>query len=226
MFTGLVEDTGTISRQSTTSSGQRIVVQTRLDLADQNVGDSIAVNGVCLTVVDLVGNSAGSSVSFDVGPETMKVTAFRDHLRLGAQVHLERAVRVGDRLGGHIVSGHVDGVGALTARRPIGDALFLAFSAPPAVHQLCIEKGSIAIDGVSLTINGVSADGFDVTLIPHTEQKTHLTSLKVGDAVNLEADVIGKYVRRLMQGYGGAGGGAVVDMDLLSRAGFIDGDKY
>ncbi len=226
MFTGLVEDTGTVTRQTTTSSGQRIVVQTALDLGDQKLGDSIAVNGVCLTVVELTQGSAGFVVAFDVGPETMKVTAFRDHLKVGAKVHLERAMKVGDRLGGHIVSGHVDAVGTLVERRPIGDALFLAFKAPPAVHQLCIEKGSIAIDGVSLTINGVSGDGFDVTLIPHTEQKTHLTSLKVGDAVNLEADVIGKYVRRLMTGHAGhAASGSAVDMDLLGRAGFVGGSK-
>jgi riboflavin synthase len=218
MFTGLIEDTGSVAAITTGSAGQRVLVDTGLDLADTKLGDSIAVDGVCLTAVKLerVGNRW--RVSFDVGPETLKVTAFRDTLRVGRQVHLERAVRVGDRLGGHIVSGHVDAVGQLRARRPIGDALFLLFAAPPAVHELCIDKGSIAIDGVSLTINGVDDDGFDVCLIPHTLGATHLVDLKPGDAVNLENDVVGKYVRRLLAPHGRRGG---VDEALLQRSGFL-----
>lgn len=219
MFTGLVEDTGTVVTITPTGAGQRMVVDTAIDLGDAKLGDSIAVDGVCLTAVSLAPQAGHWRVGFDVGPETLKVTAFRDTLRPGRKVHLERALRMGDRLGGHIVAGHVDAVGSLRARRPIGDALFLLFSAPPAVHELCIDKGSITIDGVSLTINGVDDDGFDVCLIPHTMTKTHLLDLKAGDAVNLESDVIGKYVKRLMQPHSRRGG---VDETLLERAGFLN----
>lgn len=219
MFTGLIEDTGTVTGLAPTASGQRITVSTGLDLADTKPGDSIAVDGVCLTAVTLDHDGGPWRVAFDAGPETLKVTAFASSLRAGRRVHLERAVRVGDRMGGHIVSGHVDGVGHLRARRPIGDALFLLFSAPPAVRELCIEKGSITIDGVSLTINGVDDDGFDVCLIPHTLTMTHLLDLKAGDVVNLESDVVGKYVRRLLQPHRKGG----VDESLLQRAGFLQG---
>lgn len=218
MFTGLIEDTGTVTGITPGGGGQRVVVETALDLADTKPGDSIAVDGVCLTAVSLDRVGSRWRVAFDVGPETLKVTAFRDTLRSGRRVHLERAVKVGDRLGGHIVSGHVDAVGHLRARRPIGDALFLLFSAPPAVHELCIDKGSIAIDGVSLTINGVDDDGFDVCLIPHTLGVTHLLDLKPGDVVNLESDVVGKYARRLLGPHARRGG---VDEALLQRSGFL-----
>lgn len=219
MFTGLIEDTGAVVSLTPGDGGHRIVVDTGLDLTAARLGDSIAINGVCLTAVTLDRQAPRWRVGFDVGPETLKVTTFADTLRPGRRVHLERAVRVGDRLGGHIVSGHVDGIGRLRARRPIGDALFLLFAAPPAVHELCIDKGSIAIDGVSLTINGLDDDGFDVCLIPHTLGATHLVDLKPGDVVNLESDVVGKYVRRLVGPHLRRGG---VDEALLQRSGFLD----
>lgn len=220
MFTGLVEDTGTVERVSSTGAGERIVVATSLDLHDTHIGDSIAVDGVCLTVVALEHGSK-TRVSFDVGPETLRVSAFRGVLRPGRRVHLERALRLGDRLGGHIVAGHVDGTGTLRERRPQGDTLFLSFGAPAAVVELCIPKGSITIDGVSLTINGVDGGGFEVWLIPHTLTKTHLLDLQVGDAVNLESDVIGKYVKRLMAPHTGGAAAGGVDESLLERAGFL-----
>lgn len=218
MFTGLVEDTGSVASLSPTSSGSRLVVHTSLDLAGTQLGDSIAVDGVCLTVVAFR-PGARTEVAFDVGPETLAVSSFRSVLRPGRTVHLERALRVGDRLGGHIVAGHVDGVGTVRRREPQGDALFIGISAPPPVVDLCIPKGSIAIDGVSLTVNTVDDDGFDVCLIPHTLGKTHLPALRIGDVVNLESDVIGKYVQRLVSR--GRSGGAAVDMSLLERAGFL-----
>lgn len=213
MFTGLVEDTGTVRELRATSSGQRLVVDTALDLTDTKLGDSIAVDGVCLTAV-VVDNG---SVAFDVGPETLAVSAFQHNLKVSRRVHLERAVRLSDRLGGHLVAGHVDGVGSVVGRRVDGDALFVRFGAPKAVLDLCIHKGSIAIDGVSLTLNVVDDDGFDVCLIPHTLTKTHLAALKVGDRVNLESDLIGKYVQRLLV-RGAAGSG--VTWDLLKKNGF------
>ena len=217
MFTGLVEDLGTVARVSPTSSGSRLVLTTALDLAGTQVGDSVAVDGVCLTVVELNGHD----VAFDVGPETLAVSTFKHVLKPGRQVHLERALRLGDRFGGHIVSGHVDGIGTVRRRHAAGDALFIGIAASPAVIDLCIPKGSIAINGVSLTINAVDDDGFEVCLIPHTLSRTHLLGLKVGDAVNLESDLVGKYVQRVVT-RGRPAAGAPVDMTLLERAGFLD----
>jgi riboflavin synthase len=219
MFTGLIEETGIVSALVGANGAQRLVVHTGLVLDDTAIGDSIAVDGVCLTVVKLERDGAGWRVSFDVGPETLKVSTFAERLRVGRRVHLERAMKVGARLGGHIVSGHVDGVGRLRARRPAGEALVLHFDAPAEVRQLCIPKGSIAIDGASLTINGVDDDGFDVCLIPHTLGMTHLAELRVGDVVNLESDVVGKYVRRLLGPFVAGHGG--VDEALLRRSGFL-----
>jgi len=223
MFTGIVEDTGIVVRLKPTASGQRLFVDCGLDLADTRLGDSIATDGVCLTVVEQARRGARWEVAFDVGPETLAVTAFGRTLSPGRRVHLERALRLSDRLGGHLVSGHVDGVGRVRRRRPEGDALFLDFDAPKGVLDLCIEKGSIAIDGTSLTINAVDGGGFGVCLIPHTLSRTHLVELREGDVVNLESDMIGKYVRRLLSrgGTGGhAGGDDGVSWDLLRRAGF------
>jgi riboflavin synthase len=225
MFTGIVEDTGSVVTLSAAAAGRRLVVQTALDLGDTKLGDSIAVDGVCLTVVEQHRAGTGRThVAFDVGPETLAVTAFGRTLRPGRRVHLERALRLSDRLGGHLVSGHVDGVGQVAQRRPQGDALFLDFTAPAGVLDLCIPKGSIAIDGTSLTLNVVDDRGFQVCLIPHTLQQTHLVDLREGDVVNLESDMIGKYVRRLLSrgrsdGAGTAGQDGVT-WDLLDRAGF------
>ena len=223
MFTGIVEDCGVVIGLSPSPSGQRLRVECTLDLVDTKLGDSIAIDGVCLTVVTLDRRGARWGVDFDVGPETLDVTAFGRTLVVGRRVHMERALRLSDRLGGHLVSGHVDGVGRLRRRRPEGDALYLDFDAPSAVVDLCIEKGSIAIDGTSLTINVVDDGGFGVCLIPHTLTRTHLVELREGDVVNLESDLIGKYVRRLlMRGGGGVNGGGRVTWDLLRRAGFSD----
>jgi riboflavin synthase len=219
MFTGIVEDTGVVERLEPTSSGRRLFVDTGLDLADTKLGDSIAVDGVCLTVVQQQRRGTRWHVAFDVGPETLAVTAFGRTLAPGRRVHLERALRLSDRLGGHLVSGHVDAVGRLRRRRAEGDALFLDFDAGKAIVDLCIEKGSIAIDGTSLTINVVDDAGFGVCLIPHTLAQTHLADLREGDVVNLESDLIGKYVRRLLLRGTGAPAGTVT-WDLLQRSGF------
>jgi riboflavin synthase len=223
MFTGLVEDTGTVKELRATSSGQRLVVETALPLQECKVGDSIAVDGVCLTAFAFDGaavarsGAARARVSFDVGPETLAVSAYATNLKVGRRVHLERALRLSDRLGGHLVAGHVDGVGTVNSRRVDGDALYVRFTAPKSVLDLCIHKGSIAIDGVSLTLNVVDDDGFDVCLIPHTLTQTHLAALQPGDSVNLESDLVGKYVQRLLTR--GAGGGGVT-WDLLRKSGF------
>lgn len=219
MFTGIVEDCGVVTSLSPSPSGQRLRIESALDLVDTKLGDSIAVDGVCLTVTALERQGPRWRVDFDVGPETLAVTAFGRTLGAGRRVHLERAVRLADRLGGHLVSGHVDAVGRVRRRRPEGDALYLDFDAPTVVVDLCIEKGSIAIDGTSLTINVVDDAGFGVCLIPHTLSNTHLAELREGDVVNLESDMIGKYVRRLLS-RGAGGDGGRVTWDLLRRAGF------
>lgn len=218
MFTGIVQDIGRVTRRDERGGVVRLEVATALDLADTKLGDSIAVDGVCLTVTRLE-RGAPWRVSFDVGPESLRVTAL-SRLFVGTRVHLERALRLGDRLGGHLVQGHVDGVGRIFSRKEQGDTLKLRIEAPLEVLRLCIYKGSIAVDGVSLTINAVDESGFEVWLIPHTLERTHLGERKVGEAVNLENDLIGKYVERLL-GPRPAGG---VTWDFLKRAGFVDED--
>lgn len=197
MFTGIIEDDGRVLERAPRDQGARIVVETALHLAETSLGDSIAVNGCCLTVVALERSGDRWTVAFDLGPETLKVTTLGG-LDVGGRVHLERALRLSDRLGGHMVAGHVDAVGVVEQRRPMGDALFLRIAAPPAITRYCIHKGSVAVDGVSLTLNAVDDGGFEVGLIPHTLEMTHLGALAEGSRVNLEADLIGKYVERLL----------------------------
>lgn len=193
MFTGIVEGCGTIERVERTQGGARIVVRHGLEWADCAVGDSVAIDGVCLTAIAL---SPGCA-TFELGPETLAVTTL-GALAAGGRVHLERALAMGGRLDGHLVLGHVDAVGAVVERREAPDALFLRLAAPDSVLRYCIAKGSVTIHGASLTINAVDAGGFEVCLIPHTLAVTRLGGLRVGDRVNLEADVIGKYVERLL----------------------------
>lgn len=193
MFTGIVEGCGTVGRFERTPGGARVVLRHSLAWQGTAIGDSVAVDGVCLTVVAL----APGEVTFELGPETLAVTSLGG-LREGARVHLERALAFGGRLDGHLVLGHVDAVGTVGQRREAPDALFLRFDAPDAVLRYCIAKGSVTINGTSLTLNSIDEHGFEVCLIPHTLAVTKLGALQVGDAVNLEADVIGKYVERLL----------------------------
>jgi riboflavin synthase len=189
MFTGIIEATGTVE-----SAGPRLVVTTALDVGALPLGASIAVDGVCLTVVE---RSAGRFAA-DLGPETLAVTTL-GALAPGARVHLERPLRVGDALGGHLVSGHVDGVGQIVARRPADGALELEIEAPASVAGTLVEKGSITVAGASLTINRVDGRRFGVTLIPHTLAVTNLGALPVGAAVNVEGDLIAKHVERVVE---------------------------
>ena len=185
MFTGIVQHTGIFARQNSCVS-----IQSEMDLTDVGAGDSIAVNGVCLSTLK------SQTLIFDLGPETLATTTL-GQLLSGSKVHLEKAMRLSDRLGGHLVSGHIDGVGEVTKIRPEADSLHVTFKTSPEILKLCIPKGSICIDGISLTINQISPETFTVCLIPHTLEKTNLKSLKLGALVNLENDLIGKYVARL-----------------------------
>jgi riboflavin synthase len=196
MFTGIIEGTGTVDALEARPAGAHLSIATALDVGSLPLGASIAVDGVCLTVVD----RAAGRFAADLGPETLAKTTLGG-LRVGARVHLERPLRVGDPLGGHLVSGHVDGVGQVVARREVGESLELEISAPEAVAGTLVPKGSVTVAGASLTVNTVSGDRFSVTLIPHTLAVTTLGQLAAGAPVNLEGDLIAKHVDRLVSAH-------------------------
>ena len=192
MFTGIVAAVGRIARTVPAAGGLRLHVEAgALPLDDVAVGDSIAVNGVCLTVVAL----DGAAIETDVSRETLDCTV---GFTTGMRVNLEKALRLSDRLGGHLMSGHVDGVGKVTRFEPAGDNRLLAVEAPADLARYIARKGSIAVNGVGLTVNEVSGAEFEVNLIPHTVQATNLQDLRTGDRVNLEIDLIARYVERLL----------------------------
>lgn len=193
MFSGIVADVGTITRAEDREGGLRLAVTTQaLGMDDVAIGDSIAVNGVCLTVVKKDGNS----FTVDVSRETLNCTVGLE--RQGARVNLEKALRLSDRLGGHLVSGHVDGVGEVTAFENLGESWRLAVRAPQPLAKYIAVKGSITINGVSLTVNEVKGAEFSVNLIPHTLAVTTLSELRAGSKVNLEIDLIARYVERML----------------------------
>ena len=189
MFTGLIEATGEIAALTTTTGGQRVSVRSPLT-AELKLGDSVAVNGVCLTVVQ-----ADAAFHADVGPETLRVTTLGS-LDSGALVNLERPLRGDGRMGGHFVQGHVDAAGQIADLRPESDFLWLTVSFPRELARYMVQKGSIAVDGISLTVAGLAGDRFDVQLVPFTVEHTNLKRARIGDRVNLECDMIGKYVAR------------------------------
>jgi riboflavin synthase len=215
MFTGLIEEVGKVSGLDRTGAGARLHVSSGIPQTEILLGDSIAVNGVCLTVVE----KGAGVLSFDVSPETLERTTFRG-VHTGSAVNLERALRMGDRLGGHLVSGHVDCIAVVRDRREVSGNIVFSFRLAERFSRYCIEKGSVAIDGISLTINTVSGDGFSVNIIPHTAEKTTLRLRKPGDEVNIETDVIGKYVERLLSG-GNDGHKKGVSLELLAKSGFL-----
>lgn len=192
MFTGLVEAVGIVRSQTPRPPGIRLTLVAPAEfVAPAQLGESVAVNGCCLTVTEF----DAETLSFDVGDETLKRTNLGQR-QPGAKVNLERAMRLGDRIGGHLVSGHVDGVGRLLQRIDKQDWADLRFAVPEALSRQLVSKGSIAVDGVSLTLVDVDADSFSVMLIPHTLAMTTLGDLSEGDAVNLETDLLAKYVER------------------------------
>jgi riboflavin synthase len=193
MFTGLIEAVGRVDQVARTGSGLRIGIRTAM-AADLSDGESVSVNGVCLTAAQREPNAFYA----DIGPETARVTTLGS-LQADQPINLERAMRADGRFGGHFVQGHVDGIGTVRDIRPEGDARWLTVAFSPALAPFFVLKGSVAVDGVSLTVAGLDGDHFDVMIIPFTWTRTSLSSLQVGAKVNLECDVVGKYVARAVQ---------------------------
>jgi len=195
MFTGIVVRMGTIVEKRPREGGIRLRIEAGPLAAESGIGDSVAVNGCCLTVVEREGDILG----FDVIPESLSRTSLGSR-EIGGTVNLELPLRPTDRMGGHFVQGHVDARGELLHRREQGDEVVLTFGIPEALRGHVVEKGSIAIDGVSLTVAGVDGDRFTVALIPHTLEVTTLGAIAPGDPVNLEGDVLAKYVAAILEG--------------------------
>lgn len=213
MFTGIIEEVGTVESIQRSGNKSFIRIKAQKVLEDVKLGDSIAVNGVCLTVTD-------SGVSFfqaDVMNETLSRSSL-GNLHSGSLVDLERAMAANGRFGGHIVSGHIDGTGTVTDIKNDGIAVWYTVAAKPEIMRYIVEKGSIAIDGISLTVAKVTDSSFSVSVIPHTASQTVLGTKKAGDTVNLENDIIAKYVEKLMKPESPIGG---VSMELLAKNGFI-----
>ena len=192
MFTGLIESLGTIEQIERTATGMRLVVRTDLE-KELAAGDSLSVNGVCLTVIA----SDRPGVRADVSPETARVTTLGD-LQPGAEVNLERSMRADARVGGHFVQGQVDATGSIESIMQEGDSYRVTVRFPRDLAPLLVHKGSIAVDGISLTIASLDGDRFDVQIIPHTWERTNLHAAAIGAAVNLECDILGKYVARAL----------------------------
>ncbi len=193
MFTGLVEGKGKVEGLKKSSQGMELKICPLFKMEDLKIGDSVAVNGVCLTVTKIENDCFWVQLS----PETLSCTTFKD-IKLGRKVNLERALRLGDRLGGHLVTGHVDTVGTLIRCQNRGQHKILEFSLEPNWMRYVVEKGSITIDGVSLTVNRCHQSSFEINIIPHTAAMTTFGELKIGDKVNVETDLIGKYVAKLV----------------------------
>ncbi len=218
MFTGIVEEMGAVTSMDKSLAGTRVTILASTVMGDLKVGDSISVNGTCLTVVA----KGEREFSVEVSPETLSVTTL-GHLAAGAPVNLERAMRLNERIGGHLVAGHVDGVGTIRSRTQEGNALFITIEAPSEIIRFCVVKGSITVDGISFTINEVADHGFSIAVIPHTAKVTTLGLKQVGDHVNLESDLIGKYVERLLQERSQLPpkSSPVIDRDYLQKRGLI-----
>ena len=221
MFTGIIEGLGTVSAIASSGPGKRLAIESDFALDQTKIGDSISVSGACLTVVKLHANR----FEVDVSPETLAKTTF-GNVKMGDRVNLERALRLSDRLDGHLVSGHIDGLGTLQHREQIGNAILVSIGASKATTRYMITKGSVAIDGISLTINSTSDTEFGVSIIPLTAKTTTIGIKRIGDPVNIETDMIGKYVERFMKQPGSEkseemSGNAGIDMNFLAKTGFL-----
>ena len=210
MFTGIIQGLGTVKKMTRQGQDALIGVETLLPLNDLKGGDSIAVNGVCLTITTL----SGQVFSADVSAETLARSNLQ-FLKAGDRVNMEKALRLTDFLGGHIVLGHVDGLGKIAERTPKSGSIVLGVTVEEGLGRYIVEKGSIAVDGISLTVNGYAKGRFYVNIIPQTIENTTLSFKKVGDPVNIETDILGKYVEKLLNPEKG------VDMKFLAKHGFL-----
>ena len=211
MFTGIIEEIGKIKSIVRQANSIRLTVAANKIMSDMHIGDSISTNGICLTVTTFDANS----FTVDVMPETMIMTNFKN-LKVNDLVNLERALAANGRFGGHIVSGHIDGIGTIIKKYYDDKAIRMSFSTSSSILELIVKKGSIAIDGISLTVTDVDSSSFSVSIIEHTQGETTLTSKKIGDTVNLENDVIGKYVKRIFNKEDNKG----ISLDFLESNGF------
>jgi len=212
MFTGIVEEIGVIRSVRTGARSARVVIGARKVMKGIKTGDSINTNGVCLTVTDF----DHESFSADIMPETMQRSAFRE-LKPGYRVNLERAMRLSDRLGGHVVSGHIDGTGKIEKRWEDDNAVWFTIFAGKELLRYIVEKGSVAVDGISLTVAAVDQQSFRVSVIPHTAVMTSLMDKKTGEILNIECDLFAKYIEKLLQH---EKSGGKMDMGMLERFGF------
>lgn len=217
MFTGIVEEMGAITVMNRSLSGAKLTILASTVMSDLKIGDSVSVNGICLTVV----SRSERDFSVEVSPETLSVTTLGG-FAVGMPVNLERAMKLNERIGGHLVAGHVDGVGRIRSRQQDANAIVLSIDAPPEILRYCVAKGSVTVDGISLTINSISEQGFTVAIIPHTAKVTILGLKQVNDTVNLESDLIGKYVERLLQERSQLSKPAIsIDTEYLQKRGLI-----
>jgi len=220
MFTGIIEGQGVIRDSRALGGGRRVTIEAEIDLADTRVGDSIAVNGVCLTATMV----SGRRFEADASPETLIRTTL-GKLSHGSRVNLERALRFSDRLGGHLVTGHIDGTATVRSRKRVGNAEIFTFGLSADLAAYIVAKGSVAVDGVSLTVNQCGRDFFEVSIIPHTTSVTTIGSWQAGDTVNIETDIIGKYINHFLtvgkteadnRDHGGS-----ITREALLKAGFV-----
>ena len=214
MFTGIIEGLGEIRGLERSGGGLKIRLTPPFSAQELTLGESVAVNGVCLTVTHIDGQTA----TFDISPETISRTTLGG-LKPGDRVNVERALRASDRLGGHIVSGHVDGVGRVLSRRSQGDFLFYEVQIPSELSRYVIQKGSIAIDGISLTVNDIRDHRLSLAIIPHTASLTTIGYRQPGDLVNIEVDIIGKYIEKLLSPWKNS---TAIDQEFLKQHGFFD----
>ena len=218
MFSGIVEEMGAIKSHEKSLAGAKVSILASTVLKDLKIGESVSVSGACLTVTTV----GDHDFSVDVSSETLRRTTLGS-VTIGAPVNLERAMKLNERIGGHMVTGHVDGIGVLRAREQDGNAIHVTIEAPDDILRYCVQKGSITVDGISLTINTVSGKSFTVAIIPHTAKVTTMGLKQIGDTVNLETDLIGKYVERLLQASGHlpTKPTPVIDRDYLQKRGLI-----
>lgn len=218
MFTGIIEGLGTIKSIHPSGQGCKMTIFSDFVLERTKIGDSIAVNGACLTAVKI----DKQTFEVDVSPETLSISTL-GKAKIGSTVNIERALRLSDRLDGHIVSGHIDGMGHIVGRKNVSNAIIITIGVSPGLSRYMIKKGSVAVDGVSLTINNCTEKNFDVSIIPHTAKLTTVGIKKIGEPVNIETDMIGKYVEKFIT-KGAEGNNAPessINMQFLAKSGFL-----